>query len=220
MQLIEAKSSGNRRDAYVRGLHGYLKRFAKGREGKLISDFTTLDIQTWLKQFHSLSSKDTNFKRIAVLFAFALRHEMIFKDPCLKIEPIFLDKKAPFILSPEQTEKLLEIAQTPNDDPRLDSETPCLPYIILGLFAGIRPDELLRLQWEDVSLKTRTVAVDGKTRRRRIVPLEPRAVALLSACVEDDGPVSPSNSTVRRFKRAARLKFGWSAFIERFLCST
>ena len=40
------------------------------------------------------------------------------------------------------------------------------PYVILGLFAGIRPEELLRLKWADVCLETKTVTVnDAKTRR-------------------------------------------------------
>ena len=54
--------------------------------------------------------------------------------------------------------------------------------------------------------------VDGKTRRRRIVPLEPKAVALLAACPLRRGGIAPGAGVVRRFKRAARAVLCWTAW--------
>jgi integrase len=90
--------------------------------------------------------------------------------------------------------------------------TVCRPYLVLSLYAGIRPDELLRLTWSNVDLAAGLVRVDGKTRRQRIVPLEPIALALLRAHPLRSGPVSPSYFTIRRWKRGARAILGVSAW--------
>jgi integrase len=57
-------------------------------------------------------------------------------------------------------------------------------------------------------LETKTVSVDGKTRQRRIVPLEPIAAELLSDHPLKTGAVAPSKSTVRRFLRQCRAVLG------------
>ena len=200
--MLNAKRAGNRKAVYLASLKYYLTRFAAGREPLPLAEFTTADVENFLKQFKSAATRQTWLNRISTLFAFAVRREFLLKNPCGKIERITVDRRAPKILTPAQAEVLLRLAPT-----------VCRPYVILGMFAGIRPDELLRLQWADVDLTTRTVTVnDAKTRRRRIVPLEPRAVALLAGCPLQHGPVAPSNSTVRRFKRTARAGLGLAAW--------
>ena len=59
------------------------------------------------------------------------------------------------------------------------------------------------MDWSHVNLQTRTARVEGKTRRRRIVPLPEIAVAELGKHPLKSGAIAPSNSTVRRWKRAA-----------------
>jgi integrase len=83
------------------------------------------------------------------------------------------------------------------------------PYLILGMYAGIRPEELMRLDWSAVDLVTKTVKVDGKTRRRRIVPLEPKAVNLLASFPLRTGPIATSYSIVRRIKHKAAAILGF-----------
>ena len=201
-KLLEAKSAGNRRAEYLAPPAHYCGSLQNGRESKPLADFTTADIEDWLKQFPSAYSRQTWLNRISTLFSFGVRREFCPANPCNRIERITVDRKAPKILSPGESLKLLKIV------PAL-----CFGYLVLGLFAGIRPDELLRLDWQDVNLITQTVTVnDAKTRRRRIVPLHGRAVALLDGKSFSSGPVAPSNSTVRRFKRMARCALGWPSW--------
>jgi integrase/recombinase XerD len=105
---------------------------------------------------------------------------------------VTIDRSAPCILTVEQSRQLLSSVP-----PR------CKPYLILGMFAGVRSDEIVRMKWSDINFETNTVRVDGKTRRRRIVPLEPIAAELLKACPRESESVTPSRSTVRRWKRKA-----------------
>ncbi len=197
-QILEAKRAANLRPVYLTSLAGYLARFAKGRESRPVDSVTTQEVEEFLGQFSNHSSRATWLNRISTLFAFAVRRDYLPKNPCDRLERITIDRVAPFVLSPGQTETLLAVA------PEV-----VRPYLILGLFVGVRPAELLKLTWAEVDLETHTLTVNqAKTRRRRIVPLHAKAVALLRACSLQSGKISPSNSTVRRFKRAARLALG------------
>jgi integrase len=88
----------------------------------------------------------------------------------------------------------------------------CRPWLILAMFAGIRPDgELMKLDWSKIDLETATVKIDFPKVRshRRIVPLEPLAVKLLKEHPLRSGAVAPSRSTLRRFKRRMRAVLGF-----------
>ena len=78
----------------------------------------------------------------------------------------------------------------------------------------------MRLDWQEVNLETKTVFVDGKTRRRRIVPLEPPALAWLAAHPLRSGPVAPSAATLARWKGRARAALGLARFPQDLLRHT
>jgi integrase len=163
-RLLAAKRAGNRRPAYLKSLSEYLIRFAAGREQRPLAEFTTADVESWLERFPVDWSKQTQLNRINTLFAFAVRRDFIVANPCKKIERITVDRRPPKIFTPEQVELLLRMVPG-----------VCRAYLILGLFAGIRPEETLRLNWSDVDLETKTVRVNAaKTRRRRIEPMNGR----------------------------------------------
>jgi integrase len=208
-EVIASKVTANRRECYVKSLRVYLNSFAKGRESKPLADVEVWEIELWLSKYAGAYTRQTWLNRISTLFSFAVRRGYIAANPCDRIERITVDMKPPVILSPEQAQRLLDI--TPPH---------CKPYLVLGLFAGIRPEEIMRLDWSCIDLETKTVKVDGKTRRRRIVPLEPKAVALLSACLGKAGRVSPSASTVRRFKRRVRAALGFTRWPQDLLRHT
>jgi integrase len=57
-----------------------------------------------------------------------------------------------------------------------------LAFVVLGLFAGIRPFELYRLPWADVNLDQGRAMIRrdvSKTKKPRKVELEPNVVAML-----------------------------------------
>lgn len=72
-----------------------------------------------------------------------------------------------------------------------------LGYVVLGCFAGLRPErELGLLTWDRIDLEEGVVIVDGrnaKSRSRRVVDLAPNAVALLKRCEGREGKVCPKN---------------------------
>jgi integrase len=201
LELLAAKKTANRRAVYIKSLKHYLNRFAAGREESAIENFTAADVEVWLSQFPGDYSRHTWLNRISTLFSFAIRRGYVEKNPCARVERVTVDKKAPVILSVAQAEKLLT-----------DCPPPCLAWLVLALFAGIRPEgELMRVAWEDVNLDTGTVRIQfPKVRKhKRIVPLEPVAVAWLRPLV-GNGAVCPSASTLRRWRRKMREVLGVS----------
>lgn len=197
--MLVAKKVSGLRPKYINSLRQYLTQFGKGREQTPIHEIGAVEIERWFSErSEALSTRASNIGRLSALFSYHVRKGVLKENPVKRLERIRVDRRAPFVLTPHQAKQLL--ATCP--------ET-CKPYLILGLFAGVRPDEILKLKWDDICFDTQTVAInDAKTRRRRIVPLEPKAATLLSQCRLKRGPVAPSNSTVRRWKRRARIALG------------
>ena len=208
-ELLKAKRVANRTTRYTDSLASYLKKFCSGRETKPICEFSLADIEEWLARYNSPYTRQTWLNRISTLFSFAVRRGYVTSNPCDRVERVTVDKKAPQILTPAQAKEVYAACPT-----------ICRPYLVLALYAGIRPEETMRLNWGSINLETKTVAVEGKTRRRRLVPLEPIAVELLSRHPLKSGPVSPSLSTLRRWKDTVRQIIGASKFPQDLLRHT
>jgi integrase len=198
-QLIAAKRAANRTEDDLKSLAYYLETFAQGWEHRAIAEITFTKIEGRLATIaagQSDSSRQTWFNRVNTLFSFAVRRGFITQNPFDRLERIFVDRKPPVILTPAQSRELL--AATP---------TVMRPYLVLTMFAGIRPDgEAMKLCWEHINLETGRVAIDfPKVRKhRRVIQLEPIAVALLREHPIKKGHIAPSHSTVRRWKRKMR----------------
>ena len=85
-----------------------------------------------------------------------------------------------------------------------------LPYFVIAGFAGIRPDELLRLRWEQIDLAENLIEVkglDSKTSERRIVKIEPALSAFLAPYAGRTGRVA--TPAWRRLFRDARRAVGF-----------
>lgn len=203
IELLNSKRVGNRRDVYVKSLKHYLKRFIAGRETENICAISAPTIEAWLLKSNGYS-RQTWLNRISAFFSFAKRKGYVVINPCDQIERVTIDRRSPKILTPAQAKMLLEIC--PEN---------CRAYLILGMYAGIRPcGELMKMDWAHINLDTGVARVEHpKVRKhRRIVRLEPLAIKLLQAIPEKNGLVSPSASSVRRFKRKAREALGLPAY--------
>ena len=86
-------------------------------------------------------------------------------------------------------------------------------FIVLGLFGGLRPAEIQRLDWSAVDLDEGTVIVAGKqakTRRRRVVDLSGNAVEWLNTLKREQqtGPICGRYWDARW--RMFRRSLGWA----------
>ena len=198
-ELLAAKKLSNLRPRYLTSLRQYLEQFAKGREKTPLADFTVSDIEAWLNRYPGAYARQTWLARLSGLFSFAVRRKIIPANPCDQIDRVRVDRAVPVILTPEQVATVLRVVPS-----------AARAYFILGMFAGIRPEEVERLDWSQIDLNAKTVSVDGKTRRRRLVPLEVKAVDLLEKCDLKRGRVAPCHMTLRRIKRRLRAALGFT----------
>ncbi len=215
--LVERKTAARRRKNYVSSLRQYLGAFARGREGVPLSSIGPRDIESWFDARNEPpSGRASNLGRLSALFSHGIRQGWIDRNPCDLVERITIEHRPPAILSVGDCERLLSAA---GPDLR--------PWVVLGLFAGLRPTEAERLQWGAVRLTGPRphVVVDAaasKVRRRRIVPLQPTAVAWLALDARPDGAVVSSYSTLRRRRREAARAAGvrWSQDVLRHTCGS
>ena len=75
----------------------------------------------------------------------------------------------------------------------------------IGLFAGLRPEETLRLAWNDIDWTHRTIEVAAdrsKTAQHRFVPINDTLAAWLEPYQQSEGRVSP----VSLFRTQAKIR--------------
>lgn len=210
-EVLIAKQNAGLRKHTIETMRSVLNNFAKGREDMPLRQVNVRTVEDWILGLKVKPwTKLSNIGRLSSLFSYHVRRENISSNPCRKLERIKVDFHAPVVLSPDQAEQLIK--RTP---------MKLRAYVTLGLFAGVRPEETQKITWEDICFETKTVRVNlTKTRRRRIVPLEPRAVSLLQSCTRKQGKIAPSASTIGRFKSEAAKAIGFDQWPQDLLRHT
>lgn len=152
------------------------------------------------EQNYSVPTRATAINRLSTLFAFAERRGYIERNPVDRLDRIILERKPPAILSPAAAAQMLAVAKL--------KEAALLGYLVLGLFCGIRPAEMDRMDWSSVDRGRGIIRIDAaasKIRRRRLVLMPSAAVAWLHD-VPAVGAVSPKQKQRRLQRLAVRLE--------------
>ena len=206
--LLLSKRMSNCRPRYINSLKTYLSQFSRDRESQLLDTFDVFEIERWFtNRTEALSTMSSNIGRLSALFGFCERRGWIAKNPCKQLERIRIDRKAPRILSLEQSALLIRYiaANKPNE----------LAFFTLSMFAGIRPEELERIGWDAVNLERGIVTIDAaasKVRQRRIVDLEPTTVQWLKAAKAANSRLPVLKMTRRRYLDHAERLLGFTGW--------
>jgi integrase len=223
--LLEDRENGKASQAYLVKLKSHLERFAGDFTGTLAS-ITGPTLGEWLRNLTSAERKtqgETKRPRrplgnrtiqnhagsVVTLFKFARSRGWVSRDladeiaevPTAKAEAI--EEVGTFTGS--QIRRILEAAP---EDIRAS--------LALGAFAGLRTEEIHRLDWKEVRLAERVVVVGArkaKTGSRRVVPIAENLALWLAPLHRLDGPVDPSptsKATTHRWCRIAnRVGIPW-----------
>jgi integrase len=190
--MMRAKSIANLRPQYLKGLSRYLRQFAAGRECVPVSSLDVCAVEAWFaERGERVATMASNIGRLSSLFSFCERRGWISRNPCRMLERPRFDRKPPRILTPSEAHRLLSVVR--------QRRPHMLPFFVLAMLAGVRPDEISRLSWESVDRDRGLVTIDAaasKVRRRRIVHLEPCALALLKR----GGRLPVSRATRKRYQ--------------------
>jgi len=110
------------------------------------------------------STIDGVIAKIGPFFSWCVREGYCQINPCGAVKRPRSDDSPPSIFTPPETEKLLQAA--------LSYDPGLIPYLAIGLFAGVRPLEIQRLTRADISDRYIEIkAAKAKTRKRRLVSL-------------------------------------------------
>lgn len=177
-ELLASKAASGKSERYLKDLRLKYKKFA-AKFGELnIAEIHTADLDKWLASLSDLKSNTRfNYRRdLKTLFSFA--HKRTY---CAANAVEATDKPKVVIAEPQ----VLDLYQAMD----LLWATWCyrkrfnlVPYVTLGLFAGIRSAELAKLKWGDIDLRRKLVTVraaTAKSGKRRQVELSPNLVRWL-----------------------------------------
>lgn len=200
------KKQKNKRRAYVAHLRQILSQFKTFTGDALCSEISSRHIDRFLySKPWSGSARQAMRSRLSAFFTFCRKQGYCTLNPVENVEIESVEKKRPTIFTVEQVQRLLDT--TLHLDPWL------LPYFVLGIFCGIRPEELQRLPQACIKLEQGIVDIPdsvSKTRDRRVVEISENARAWLRAV---NKPLSYSRPRRRQIISLAHIE--WSSDVMR-----
>src|SRR5579871_4213282 len=139
-EFTDAKSQ--RSQAYRRQIRQSFSRLSSLSELK-VSTIGPLDIDNSLKGLAD-TNRNLQLRVLRAAFNLAVKKGWATKNPVARLDFALESRGEVEVLTNRQVMRLLVATR------RIDPEL--LPYNLFGLFAGIRPEELTRMKWEDVRL--------------------------------------------------------------------
>jgi len=183
-----------------------LSQLAEEFGNELVHCVTASLLEKWFqKRNWKRSTIDGVIAKIGPFFSWLVREGYIEKSPSSVVQrPINDDCAPPKIFSVEEAVKLLRTAF------RLDP--PYAKYFAIGLFAGIRPNEIDRLTEEGISERyIEITAATAKCRKRRLVNVLPNLKDWLK--VSEETPLK--NKRRRKWAIIKAAGISWSQDIMR-----
>jgi integrase len=181
---LVAEAEGNkRRDRTIQDLRMRLEHFAKTFGDRQLSSITREQLAEWLNDPSWSARSRINYGvKVSQLYNYAIRNGWAEYNIAASIPRPTAEDAEPEIFTVEQAARLLENA----------AEYDLLPYVAIGLFAGLRSAEVLRLEWSAVKLAERSIIVGAgvaKKRSRRVVEINDTLAAWVAECSKSKGVV-------------------------------
>lgn len=212
-QMVLAKAASGRRSAYVESLGWMVRHFVRWLTATglpVVPSSITREVLERYVDGATPSLRSARLARVSVFCTWMTKLRIMPRNPCRELEHIRIDRGRVHIWTPEQCARVLA-----------DCRVTMRAGIALGLFSGLRPSEAHRLDWSAIRLTGAgpCVTVDAaaaKTRRRRIVPLQPAALSWLALDAKAAGPVMPVRNGVKcAHERTLRMGIKWHADVLR-----
>jgi len=191
-KFIAHKETLNLRPSTLKNLRVRLEQFKIVCGEKTISEITTDDCRDYVFKPDTTPRSRVNARLVlSNFFGWATDNKYVQTSPLITVKAPATEHDEPRILSLSEVRKLLAATAAYKNG-------KLLPYVTLGLFAGIRPAELARISWDDVCLTGKArVTISGKAakmRARRVVDLSANAVQWLKPFALARAPfVSPNH---------------------------
>lgn len=134
-----------------------------------MNEITASSYETWLTEANYSPRSMAGIKSVhSEFFKWCMRpgREWIQTNPCLFMR-VKHEAREVEILTPEIAEKLLKAGKGS------PWQAQAVPYLLVSLFAGLRPTEAERLNWEDIDFETKEIRVAARKgfKETRYVPM-------------------------------------------------
>lgn len=197
-EVLTSKQANGKKPKYLKALRSAFSRFNETFGQRLAHEITPAEIESWLhaltvpkrdpeapKQLVSALTRRNYLRDLGILFNFGINRGYLADNPTSKIEAPQINEKDIEILTPEQAAMLMWSALnqsevTSRKNPGVKANL--VPYVALGLFAGLRSSEIEAMDWKHIDLARRTIEVTAnvaKTSRRRTVNISDNLYAWL-----------------------------------------
>jgi integrase len=187
IELLNSKQKSGKRESYIKILGWVLNAFAREHPGMSVNDFTRHDVEKWLDGIENLTTRRNRIRDLSILFEFCRRRGYCGSNPLQNIERPIVSNKRPEIFTIKEVVALLTTAE-------IHPELEMVPTIAIGLFAGLRMNEIKQLDWHAVNFEHHIIDVDesvAKTRQQRNVDLSEHLVEWLMPHAKTEGRIIP-----------------------------
>jgi integrase len=205
--LLKSKAQQKLSAQYLGPLRYELARFAKAFDGKTLTEITSPDVMHYLSDAATAGARNTRRKHLVTLFSFGVKNKWVKENPAKEVSRL-KEKFDIETLTPPQMARLLAACDLLPEP----AAGVMRAYIALAGFAGIRPEELHRLDWADVSIAEGSVFIRAdvsKVGEARHVPLSQNCTAWLETVSVRSGAIAPKAGFRYRFD-AVRAAAGYS----------
>jgi len=164
-ELVATKERDGASQRHLSDLRSRLNIFAEKFDGQPIATISARDIDDWLRALPVSAVTRNHYRRLIVLaFNFAMQRGYATTNPAKETARAKEHGASVGILTVNEAARLLESASA-----------EVLPYIALGLFAGLRRAEIERLDWSEIDFESGLIEVTAqksKTAQRRHVTIQ------------------------------------------------
>jgi integrase len=198
-ELMENRRSNGKSELYLRDMRVRLEQRFAGAFHVPISSISTSDIEKFLDDVKGRPRTKKNFLTlIGTLFEFAKsRGYLVESHPVIsKVQFSAEDVGDIEIFTPEEMSALLAAAK-----PAL------VPVLAIAAFAGLRSEEIKKLEWPQVKLEDKHIEVlarNAKTRNRRVVPISENLRLWLLPHRQNTGRVFPFANLAIQFGKLSK----------------
>ncbi len=207
-QYLESLRIANRRPRTIRDASGKVGAFTEDHPQATVQSITAPDVDGWLsrtgkKKKWGPASRNAYRRSLVGYFNFAKNRGLIDDNPAEGVKVAEVDQGMPVTFTVREVRRLL--GATRRTDPKL------LPFVVLGTFCGLRPENELRgLDWKDVDLERKTVLVrpaSAKKRRMRYVDLADNVLDFLRPLAAEEGPIYYSRRKMAAIVELAKINW-------------
>ncbi len=201
-ELVAAKERDGLSIRHVSDLRCRLNAFAKKFDGQPVATITSAAIDDWLRSLAVSPVTRNHYRRLVVLaFNYAIRRGYATSNPAEKTDKAREPKTKPGILTVEQATTLL-----------VNAAPEIVPYIAIGLFAGLRRAEIERLDWNEIDFDSGHIEVTAEKSKsklaNRFVQMQPNLREWLLPHRKLRGSVTPQETFLWQLFNQARSAAG------------